>query len=118
MPVDPFGQYTPDYGDYGEPGGYSYPGDGSQLYDIFSQGIHEAAQTAQVIGAGYPPGSNVSIQYPSAQSPQYPGQQYPQQPVLAQHSPQPSGFGLQISTTQAIIGGLILFAFFAGKRGR
>jgi len=114
------GPYSPEYYDrYGEPGGYSYPGDysGPSIADIISQGIHEGAQTAQVIGSGYPPGSNVSIQYPQQPSPQVFPQLYPQQPGVAP-SPQPSGAGIQLSTTtlMLIVGGFLLFSLGKGKR--
>jgi hypothetical protein len=121
MPVDPFGQYTPDYGGgYSEPGGYSYPGDygGSpDLYDIISQGIHEGAQTAQVIGSGYPPGSNVSIQYPQQPSPHVFPQLYPQEPGVRPF-PQPPGAGIQLSTTTLMLlaGAFLLFSFGKSKR--
>jgi hypothetical protein len=92
-------------------------GDTPNWWDLASQGIDQAAQTAQIIGAGYPPGSNVSIQYP---------QQQPALAVMPQLYPQttptvtaqPKTGVLNLSTNELLILGLIGFAFIFGKRGR
>lgn len=118
MPVDPYG------------GGYYdtvYEGQdispvAPSWWDLISQGIHEGAQTAQVIGAGYPPGSTIVY------SPQYPGGQV----VPAQYPPMQTmpgvpgtvpaaapGAGVQLSNTtlMLLVGGVLLF-MLGTKRGR
>jgi hypothetical protein len=113
---DSGGYYSPDQGiwypDY-------YPDSGPSIYDLISQGISQGAQTAQIIGSGYPPGSNVTY------APQYGAQ--PQQPLPlpqlmpgAQPQPKPpAGAGIQLSTTtlMLLVGGFLLFTL-GGKRGK
>jgi hypothetical protein len=81
--------------------------------------IRQGAQTAQIIGAGYPPGStNVyAPQYPAQQSSPYPMPLPTPTPATALGQAQSSG-GVQLSTTtlMLLVGGFLLFTL--GKRGR
>ena len=124
MPVDPYGGgyysdvvYTGD--NYPPP-----PSEGGSIWDIISQGIHEGAQTAQVIGAGYPPGSTVvySPQYPQGQvvspspAPYYPLPVPPGGPILQTPAPG-GGVNLSNTTLMLLVGGVLLFVL-GSKRGR
>lgn len=108
---------------------YSYDPSSGVWYDedsgidwggLFSQGIDRAAQTAQIIERGYPPGSVVyAPSYPTV--PGGPGTApapapYPAPSALP--AVQPSG-GIQISPVMAmLIGGGILLFVLGTKRGR
>lgn len=94
---------------------------GPSWWDLAQQAIHEGAQTAQIVGSGYPPGSTVVY------SPQYPGQtaQYPpyQMSPVAPGTPFPqapaSGSGVNLSNTtlMLLVGGVLLF-MLGTKKGR
>lgn len=117
MPVDPFGYdyygglspdqggWVPDYGDYGEP----------SWRDLISQAIREGAETAQVFGAGYPPGS-VNVYAPQTGYPTIP----PSPGVTPAPVPTatPQGAGIQLSTTtlMLIVGGFLLFSLGKSRR--
>lgn len=116
MPVDPFGYdyygglspdqggWVPDYGDYNEP----------SWRDLISQAIREGAETAQVFGAGYPPGS-VNVYAPQSSYPTVPPA--PGAQPIPTVAPQPSG-GIQLSTTtlMLIVGGFLLFSLGKSRR--
>lgn len=82
--------------------------------------IRQGAQTAQVIGAGYPPGSNVvyAPQYPAGPASPQTVPQLPMPPAVGQGSPGQTSGGVQLSTTtlMLLVGGFLLFTL--GKRGR
>jgi hypothetical protein len=114
MPVDPWGyELTPDQG-----GWVADYGSGPSWWDLASQGI-DAAREAYIYGElGYPPGSTniYAPQYPQPQT----AQQMPQftlQPTAPLPQPVQQG-GFQISTTMALVLGVVGFAFLFGKRGR
>lgn len=127
MPVDPYGggyYYDTIYADenYPPPPG----GGGPSILDVIAQGIHEGAQTAQVIGSGYPPGSTIVY------SPQYPQGQIVAPPpapycgpggcggaaLVPVPTPAPGG-GVNLSNTtlMLLVGGVLLF-ILGSKRGR
>jgi len=122
MPVDPFGTglhpdaYNADYSYYGD--------DIPTWQDLVMQAISQGATTAQIIGAGYPPGSTViySPQYPSGQVIQAPPPTplpYPLPPgAMPAPSPSPGG-GVNLSNTtlMLLVGGVLLF-MLGTKRGR
>lgn len=107
---------------------YLYPNygdEGPSWWDLAQQAIREGAQTAQIIGAGYPPGSTVvyAPQYPggpivpTVQAP--PPSPYPM-PMPGQTVPTSApGGGVQLSNTtlMLLVGGALLF-MLGGKRGR
>ncbi len=124
---DPYGSggyYDTVYADQ-----YFYPNyqdDSPSWWDLAQQAISQGAQTAQIIGAGYPPGSTIvyAPQYPggpivpTVQAPP-PSGQYPMPlpgPVVS--TPAPGG-GVQLSNTtlMLLVGGVLLF-MLGGKRGR
>lgn len=79
--------------------------------DTINRAIERAAQVATLEVAGYPP-------YPQFPTPSPAPVPMPVPAPVPGVTPQPPRDGIQISTTQAIIIGLVAFAFFAGKRGR
>ncbi len=95
---------------YDEDGGIDWGG-------LFSQGIDRAAQTAQIIERGYPPGSVVyAPSYPTI--PGTPGAVPAPAPYPAPAALPPQGAGIQLSTmTLMLIGGAILL-FSLGKSRR
>jgi len=116
---DPYGTYG-DSGDYYSPdlGVWypDYPDSGPSVTDLISQGIY----AGQVIGAGYPPGSNVTYA-PSYSSGGGGAQQtmpYPQlmQPQT-QARPQTQGIQLSNTTLMLLVGGALLF-MLGTKKGR
>jgi len=118
---DPFAYGSGDYDTIYE--GQNYPpGDsGPSIWDLISQGIHEGAQTAQVIGSGYPPGSTIvySPQYPQGQIVQPSPGAYPMPlPGPGLQTPTPGG-GVNLSNTtlMLLVGGVLLF-MLGSKRGR
>jgi hypothetical protein len=114
MPVDPFGG-----SDYG--GGYGYDeydyGPPTSITDLISQGIYTAGQTAQIIGAGYPPGSTVVLA-PNVGYPGRPGQPpvYPPAPFPTQQPQSQSGFSLTGNTGLWLLAGLALLVFSGRRR--
>ena len=122
MPVDPYGggYYSDPYGDGTYDTVYAgqdiSPAQGPSLADIISQAIHEGAQTAQVIGSGYPAGSTVVY------APSYPGASahpviQPGPPFLQPQAAPGGGVNLSNTTLMLLVGGVLLF-MLGSKRGR
>lgn len=104
---DYVGPYSPEYYD---PVSY-YPDNSYRpwWYDIGVEAIRRGAETAQVIGSGWPshPPPVPQIQPQPLPAP------YPLPGVQPQAR---DGAGIQLSTNTLLIGGLILFAFIFGSR--
>jgi len=108
MPVDPFGNDSNDYG-------YD------PWLDVVNNAIWAGSDAAKVAASGYPAGSTVTyspnIQFPG-QQPTQAGMPIPGTAPGAMPRQAQQGAGIQLSTTTLIIGGLVLFAFLSGRRGR
>lgn len=104
---DYVGPYSPEY--YELP----YRDDDYQpwWYDWGIEAIRRGAETAQIIGSGWPTPPSIPIPQPQ------PGPQPTPQPGVTPQQ-QPPGQGIQLSTTtlMLIVGGFLLFTL--GKRGR
>jgi len=119
MPVDPFS--NDDYAQFDDYPYYELPpppySDRSWYEFSIDDLIRRGAETAQIIGAGWP---SANVVY----APQFPGQQTPQTvqqtplPLPASQQPQMPGQGIQLSPTTLLllVGGFLLFTL--GKRGR
>lgn len=127
MPVDPFGGGIYPDADYARAGqNYPPPGydDEPSWWDLIRQGISEAAQTAQIVAQGYPPGSTIvySPQYPQGQVVQAPPPGgYPSPVGPGPFSPPATapvgGVNLSNTTLMLLVGGVLLF-MLGTKRGR
>lgn len=129
MPVDPYG--TGVFADYY---GYDSSYDQPSWWDLTRDAIREAAETAQIVAQGYPPGSTIvyAPQYPGGpsvpvvQPPQeqpHPYYPLPLPPMGPGPGPAPApsqgGAGINLSNTtlMLLVGGFLLFSL-GSKRGR
>lgn len=104
MPVDPYGYQIADQ---------FYQGDDYRpyWYDLGVEAIRRGAETAQIIGSGYPQYPNYPLPTPPPPLP------LPTPAPGVTPTPQSAG-GIQLSQTtlMLIVGGFLLFTL--GKRGR
>jgi len=114
---DPYSYDPVPYG-YDQNSGIWYDDDsGIDWGGLFSQGIDRAAQTAQIIERGYPPGSVVyAPSYPTI--PGTPGTIPAPAPYPAPAALPPQGAGIQLSTTtlMLIAGAFLLFSLGKSRR--
>lgn len=112
---DPYGSYEPAYNP-NQGVWYDYD-DSFSWGDFAEQAINQAARTAQIIGAGYPPNANVTYSPTVNQQQPYCGPQGCGAGPIPVVTAQPPG-GIQLSTTtlMLIVGGVLLFSLGKSRR--